>query len=144
MKVFLQRILPEIIGTSDAWSTIHLSHLPSDRAWIYLRLTNFTLTFKSTNKDPHVQGCEHSTRNHKISSTAVAKWQTTSEWKKKGKKYYIHEMQFSSWIWMISKLYHSRRHIDTRYHSIFLMQVLHETTIASSGNHHFFSISCHC
>ena len=30
-----------ILGTSDAWSTIHLSHRPSDRAWIYLRLTNF-------------------------------------------------------------------------------------------------------
>ena len=46
MKVFLQRILQEImkkivLGTSDAWSTIHLSHRPSDRAWIYLRLTNF-------------------------------------------------------------------------------------------------------
>ena len=46
MKVFLQRILQEImkkkiiLGTSDAWSTIHLSHWPSDRAWIYLRLTN--------------------------------------------------------------------------------------------------------
>ena len=32
-----------ILGTSDAWSTIHLSHRPSDRAWIYLRLTNFRL-----------------------------------------------------------------------------------------------------
>ena len=46
MKVFLQRILQEIIkkiilGTLDAWLTIHLSHGPSDRAWIYLRLTNF-------------------------------------------------------------------------------------------------------
>ena len=69
------------------------------------KLKMISLAFKSTNKDPQVQGCEHSTRNHKISSTAVAKWQTTSEWKKRGKKYYIHEMQFSSWIWMISKLY---------------------------------------
>ena len=30
-----------ILWTSDAWLTIHLSHRPSDRAWIYLRLTNF-------------------------------------------------------------------------------------------------------
>ena len=29
------------VGTSDAWSTIHLSHRPSDQPWIYLRLTNF-------------------------------------------------------------------------------------------------------
>ena len=37
LKVFLQKILQEImkkmiLGTSDAWSTIHLSHQPSDRA----------------------------------------------------------------------------------------------------------------
>ena len=25
-----------ILGTSDAWSMIHLSHQPSNRAWIYL------------------------------------------------------------------------------------------------------------
>ena len=48
MKVFLQRILQEImkkiiLGTSDAWSMVHLSHRPSDRAWIYLRLTNFCM-----------------------------------------------------------------------------------------------------
>ena len=58
MKVFLQRILQEImkkiiLGTSDAWSTIHLSHRPSDWAWIYLRLTNFKccwwLSWKETN-----------------------------------------------------------------------------------------------
>ena len=30
-----------MLGTSDAWLTIHLSHRPRDRAWIYLRLTNF-------------------------------------------------------------------------------------------------------
>ena len=63
--------------------------------WLHLNLESLfkklrklkmaKLAFKSTNKDSHVQGCEHSTRNHKISSTAVAKWQTTSEWKKRGK-----------------------------------------------------------
>ena len=33
-----------ILGTSDAWSTIHLSNWPSDPAWIYLRLTDFLST----------------------------------------------------------------------------------------------------
>ena len=41
-KEFCKKSFKKImLGTSDAWSTIHLSHRPSNRAWIYLRLTNF-------------------------------------------------------------------------------------------------------
>ena len=48
-----------ILGTSDAWLMIHLSHQPSDWAWIYLRLTNFiirwvTWTMGQTNRRPSV------------------------------------------------------------------------------------------
>ena len=41
-KHFCKKSWKEIIlGTSDAWLTSHSSHRPGDRAWIYLRLTNF-------------------------------------------------------------------------------------------------------
>ena len=48
LKGFLQRILQEmmekktILGTSDAWSTIHLDHRPSELA--YCKLTDFLTT----------------------------------------------------------------------------------------------------
>ena len=34
-----------------------------------------------------------------------------------------------------------KRH--SRYHSIFFVQVGHETTYAAIGNHHFFTTTCH-
>ena len=53
-----------ILGTSDAWSTIHLSHRPSDRAWIYLRLTNFKATFsKKTGQKKFFFGQPEKMRN---------------------------------------------------------------------------------
>ena len=45
-KVFCKKSWKKIIlGTSDAWSTIHLYHRSSDQAWIYQRLTDFLSEF---------------------------------------------------------------------------------------------------
>jgi len=40
-KKYKNKCKRKILGTSDAWSTIHLSSRPGDPAWIYLRLMDF-------------------------------------------------------------------------------------------------------